>query len=84
MADTARRHPPLPTSRGGAHIEKPELVYEMIERMHPALLKLELFARGRREGWSALEQSGRPIAGWFVSKGHQGYVTGSIAVLLGR
>jgi len=30
-----------------------QLVYEIIECMHPALPKLELFARGRREGWSA-------------------------------
>jgi N6-adenosine-specific RNA methylase IME4 len=37
----------------GAHSEKPQLVYEMIERMYPALPKLELFAGGRREGWSA-------------------------------
>jgi N6-adenosine-specific RNA methylase IME4 len=37
----------------GTHSEKPELVYEMIERMYPALPKLELFAGGRREGWSA-------------------------------
>ena len=36
-----------------AHSEKPQLVYEIIERMYPALPKLELFARGRREGWSA-------------------------------
>jgi len=44
---------PVIRSRRGAHSEKPQLVYEMIERMHPALPKLELFARGRREGWSA-------------------------------
>jgi len=25
----------------------------MIERMYPALPKLELFTRGRREGWRA-------------------------------
>ena len=40
-------------SRRGVHSEKPKLVYELIERMYPALPKLELFARGRREGWSA-------------------------------
>ena len=59
----ARGSPPAPApsdrvasvirSRRGAHSEKPQLVYEMIERMYPALPKLELFARGRREGWSA-------------------------------
>jgi N6-adenosine-specific RNA methylase IME4 len=59
----ARGSPPAPApsdrvasvirSRRGAHSEKPQLVYEIIERMYPALPKLELFARGRREGWSA-------------------------------
>jgi N6-adenosine-specific RNA methylase IME4 len=39
--------------RHGAHSEKPQLIYETIECMYPALPKLELFARGRREGWSA-------------------------------
>jgi N6-adenosine-specific RNA methylase IME4 len=36
-----------------AHSEKSQLVYEIIEHMYQALHKLELFARGRREGWSA-------------------------------
>ena len=59
----ARGSPPAPApsdrvasvirARRGAHSEKPQLVYEMIERMYPALPKLELFARGRRKGWSA-------------------------------
>ncbi|MGB3549355.1 MAG: MT-A70 family methyltransferase [Candidatus Binatus sp.] len=34
-------------------MKKPQLAYEIIERMYPALPKLELFARGRREGWIA-------------------------------
>jgi N6-adenosine-specific RNA methylase IME4 len=35
------------------HSEKPELFYELIERMYPHASKLELFARCRREGWAA-------------------------------
>jgi N6-adenosine-specific RNA methylase IME4/ParB-like chromosome segregation protein Spo0J len=37
----------------GRHSEKPELFYELIERMYPQASKLELFARSRRAGWSA-------------------------------
>ena len=38
----------------GRHSEKPECVYELIERMYPGCSKLELFARGQpRPGWSA-------------------------------
>jgi N6-adenosine-specific RNA methylase IME4 len=35
------------------HSRKPDEVYHLIERMYPELPKLELFARGCREGWSA-------------------------------
>jgi N6-adenosine-specific RNA methylase IME4 len=35
----------------GEHSEKPDKLYEMIERMYPDLPKLELFARKRRPGW---------------------------------
>jgi N6-adenosine-specific RNA methylase IME4 len=35
------------------HSRKPDEVYQLIERMYPELPKLELFARGCREGWSA-------------------------------
>jgi N6-adenosine-specific RNA methylase IME4 len=38
----------------GRHSEKPEVVYELIERMYPEASKLELFARGApRPGWVA-------------------------------
>jgi N6-adenosine-specific RNA methylase IME4 len=38
----------------GRHSEKPESVYELIERAYPDLPKLELFARGTpRPGWTA-------------------------------
>jgi N6-adenosine-specific RNA methylase IME4 len=35
------------------HSRKPDEVYELIERMYPALPKIELFARTRRPGWDA-------------------------------
>jgi hypothetical protein len=37
----------------GRHSEKPEALYELIERMYPQASKLELFARRRRPGWAA-------------------------------
>lgn len=37
----------------GKHSEKPEPIYEMIERMYPHIPKLEMFARQEREGWDA-------------------------------
>lgn len=39
--------------RSGRHSHKPEIVYEMIERMFPDLPKIELFARQARAGWVA-------------------------------
>lgn len=35
------------------HSKKPEIVYEIIERMYPAAKYLELFARNNREGWTS-------------------------------
>jgi N6-adenosine-specific RNA methylase IME4/ParB-like chromosome segregation protein Spo0J len=37
----------------GRHSEKPERIYELLERMYPQASKLELFARSCRPGWSA-------------------------------
>jgi N6-adenosine-specific RNA methylase IME4 len=37
----------------GRHSQKPEAVYELIERMYPRASKLELFARRSRSGWTA-------------------------------
>jgi len=34
-----------------AHSAKPVAFYEFIERMYPNLPRIELFARGTREGW---------------------------------
>ena len=35
------------------HSRKPDELYEIIEKMYPELKKFELFARNRREGWTA-------------------------------
>ncbi len=35
------------------HSEKPSLVYDLIETMYPKYKKLEMFARGKRKGWSS-------------------------------
>jgi N6-adenosine-specific RNA methylase IME4/ParB-like chromosome segregation protein Spo0J len=35
------------------HSQKPDCVYELIERIYPQVSKLELFARNPRPGWSA-------------------------------
>ena len=35
----------------GKHSEKPEVVYDIIEKMYPNTNKLELFARQTRDGW---------------------------------
>lgn len=35
------------------HSQKPEVVYDLIERMYPGREKCELFARSPREGWAA-------------------------------
>lgn len=52
---------PLPADRGdsvieaprGPHSEKPAAAYEAIERMYPFAMKVELFARTSRNGWSS-------------------------------
>jgi N6-adenosine-specific RNA methylase IME4 len=37
----------------GEHSRKPEVVYELLERMYPNLNKIELFSRNPRAGWKA-------------------------------
>lgn len=40
-------------AKRGKHSEKPAVVYEIIERMYPKARRVEFFARGQREGWTA-------------------------------
>lgn len=35
----------------GRHSEKPKEFYRIIEKMYPGLLRIELFARNKQEGW---------------------------------
>ena len=52
--------PPEPDERAdsvleaprGRHSQKPERVYELLERMYPSASKLELFARRGWPGWA--------------------------------
>jgi ParB/RepB/Spo0J family partition protein len=47
------RPPSVLYAPAGEHSEKPEAVYELIEKMYPNRRYLELFARKRRRGWTA-------------------------------
>jgi N6-adenosine-specific RNA methylase IME4 len=47
---SARPDSVIEAARGG-HSQKPEIVYEFIERMYPCANRIELFARQAREGW---------------------------------
>ena len=52
---------PAPADRPGSVVEapttdhsaKPHEFYDLIERMHPGMAKVELFARNARDGWDA-------------------------------
>ena len=35
------------------HSQKPEIAYQIIERLYPNLIKLEIYARNQREGWDS-------------------------------
>lgn len=35
------------------HSKKPEIMYQIIEKMYPELRKVELFSRNKREGWES-------------------------------
>jgi N6-adenosine-specific RNA methylase IME4 len=41
------------TEKSTVHSKKPIKAYEMIEALFPDLTKIELFARNKRDGWSA-------------------------------
>jgi N6-adenosine-specific RNA methylase IME4 len=47
------RAPSVIRAKRGRHSEKPAAVYELLERMYPTALRLELFARRDRPGWTA-------------------------------
>jgi N6-adenosine-specific RNA methylase IME4 len=58
-----RRPSSVITAKRRAHSQKPDSVYELIERMYPRASKLELFARGTpRPGWSAWGNEAEPPA----------------------
>lgn len=45
----------------GRHSEKPQCVYQLLERMYPQASKLELFARGNpRQGWVTWGNEAKP------------------------
>jgi N6-adenosine-specific RNA methylase IME4 len=48
----AARPPSVITAPRREHSRKPDEAYELIERMYPELPKIELFARGARDGWA--------------------------------
>lgn len=41
------------TERVRRHSQKPEIAYEIIERLYPAIPKLEMYARNTRDGWDS-------------------------------
>jgi N6-adenosine-specific RNA methylase IME4/ParB-like chromosome segregation protein Spo0J len=54
VPDPERRPDSVLEAARGAHSQKPQAVYQLIERAYPQLSKLELFARGTaRPGWTA-------------------------------
>lgn len=61
IAKKGELSPPEPSDRPSSvvnaprneHSAKPEVFYDLIERMYPDLPKVELFARSRRDGWDA-------------------------------
>ncbi|MGC8605914.1 MAG: MT-A70 family methyltransferase, partial [Desulfomonilaceae bacterium] len=40
-------------ARPGAHSEKPDELYRLVEALFPEALKLDYFARRQRDGWDA-------------------------------
>jgi N6-adenosine-specific RNA methylase IME4 len=41
------------TEQVKAHSQKPEIAYQIIERLYPNTKRLELYARNKRDGWDA-------------------------------
>ena len=51
MPGPADRPSSVVTAPRGEHSAKPQVFYEIIDRMYPGLPKAELFARTQRDGW---------------------------------
>lgn len=53
--------PPIPKDRPDSviaaprkeHSAKPQIIYELLEKLHPNARRLEMFARSQRRGWTA-------------------------------
>jgi N6-adenosine-specific RNA methylase IME4 len=61
LADPEDRPDSVIEAARGRHSEKPDCVYELLERMYPQASKLELFARGRaRKGWVSWGNEAKP------------------------
>lgn len=53
MPDESSRNDSVVEAPRSKHSEKPEVFYEIMERMYPNLPKIELFCRSPRAGWAA-------------------------------
>jgi len=53
MPEVPKLYDSVVTQERGAHSEKPEIFYEIIETLYPSGKKLEMFARKERNGWDA-------------------------------
>lgn len=51
--ETSNRYSSVINAELGKHSKKPEILYEMIEKMYPKHKYLELFARNKRDGWES-------------------------------
>ena len=43
----------IPVEQATKHSKKPQIAYEIIERLYPSLNKLEMYARNTRDGWDS-------------------------------
>lgn len=41
------------TERVKRHSQKPEIAYQIIERLYPNAVRLEMYARNERDGWDS-------------------------------
>ena len=61
VPEPQNRPPSIFAERRTAHSRKPEIAYQLIERMYPELPKLELFARQQRAGWAVWGNQAKPL-----------------------